>query len=98
MAREVALCAGPLGQCHLLPDDEGLKAEMLKHARNYERIYRSYNLPYQSAPGSDMAKAIQVALLEQSAVHCMDVSHACIARGVPIAHSRCKARDIAVCN
>lgn len=33
---------------------------MLKHARNYERIYRSYNLPFQSRPGSDMAKAIEV--------------------------------------
>ena len=29
---------------------------MLKHARNYQRIHRMYNLPYQSEPGSDMAK------------------------------------------
>lgn len=50
------LFAGPLGQCHPIPDDPQLKAEMLKHARNYQRIHRMYNLPYQSEPGSDMAK------------------------------------------
>lgn len=48
--------AGPLGQCHPIPDDPQLKAEMLKHARNLHRIHSGYNLPYQSAPGSDMAK------------------------------------------
>lgn len=29
---------------------------MLKHARNHHRIHNMYNLPYQSEPGSDMAK------------------------------------------
>ncbi|BDA41949.1 probable phosphatidylinositol 4-phosphate 5-kinase 8 at N-terminal half [Coccomyxa sp. Obi] len=52
------LAPGPLGQCHPIPDSAEVREQMLKHARNYERIYRSYNLPYQSAPGSDMAKAI----------------------------------------
>lgn len=52
-------CAGPLGQCHPIPDDPLLREQMLKHARNYERIYDMYNLPYQSAPGSDMHKAIE---------------------------------------
>ncbi|CAL5219290.1 g1095 [Coccomyxa viridis] len=53
------LAPGPLGQCHPIPDDPQLKAEMLKHARNHHRIHSRYNLPYQSAPGSDMAKAIE---------------------------------------
>ena len=55
--------AGPLGQCHPIPDDPQLKAEMLKHARNYIRIHRMYNLPYQSEPGSDMAKVAYTRLL-----------------------------------
>ena len=50
------MLAGPLGQCHAIPDDPQLKAEMLKHARNHHRIHNMYNLPYQSEPGSDMAK------------------------------------------
>jgi hypothetical protein len=50
------LCAGPLGQCHAIPDDPQLKAQMMKHARNHHRIHNMYNLPYQSEPGSDMAK------------------------------------------
>ena len=45
-----------MGQCHPIPDDPQLRAEMLKHARNLHRIHSRYNLPYQSAPGSDMAK------------------------------------------
>ena len=53
---DMLLLAGPLGQCHPIPDDPQLKAEMLKHARNHHRIHSRYNLPYQSAPGSDMAK------------------------------------------
>ena len=56
MQQALASLAGPLGQCHPIPDDPQLKAEMLKHARNYTRIHRMYNLPYQSEPGSDMAK------------------------------------------
>ena len=39
------------------------RAEMLKHARNYARIHRMYNLPYQSEPGSDMAKVAYTTLL-----------------------------------
>jgi hypothetical protein len=58
MTADVPVRAGPLGQCHPLPEDLDVREQMLKHARNYERIYRSYNLPYQSRPGSDMAKAI----------------------------------------
>ena len=56
MVLTLGLLAGPLGQCHPIPDDPQLKAEMLKHARNHHRIHSRYNLPYQSAPGSDMAK------------------------------------------
>ncbi len=56
LLRSLLLLAGPLGQCHPIPDDPQLKAEMLKHARNHHRIHSRYNLPYQSAPGSDMAK------------------------------------------
>lgn len=58
MAPFLWCCAGPLGQCHPIPDSAEVREQMLKHARNYERIYSSYNLPYQSTPGSDMAKAI----------------------------------------
>ncbi len=58
--RGLLLRAGPLGQCHPIPDDPQLKAEMLKHARNHHRIHSRYNLPYQSAPGSDMAKVSPV--------------------------------------
>jgi len=54
----VWLLTGPLGQCHPIPDEPQLKAQMLKHARNHNRIHNMYNLPYQSAPGSDMAKVI----------------------------------------
>lgn len=32
---------------------------MLKHARNYARIYKQYNFPYVAQPGSDMYKAIE---------------------------------------
>ncbi len=52
----VWLLTGPLGQCHPIPDEPQLKAQMLKHARNHLRIHNMYNLPYQSEPGSDMAK------------------------------------------
>ena len=56
LLRSLLLLAGPLGQCHPIPDDPQLKAEMLKHARNHHRIHSRYNLPYQSAPGQRHGK------------------------------------------
>ena len=53
-------CAGPMGQCHPMPDDAKLKAEMRRHARNAYRIHSSYNLPYAVEPGSDMENAIRL--------------------------------------
>lgn len=41
------LGAGPMGQCHPIPDSPALRAQMLRAARNYQRIYNMYNLPYQ---------------------------------------------------
>ncbi len=38
--------AGPMGQCFPVPDDANLRRQMLKVARNTERIYNMYNLPW----------------------------------------------------
>ncbi|KAK9803569.1 hypothetical protein WJX72_000735 [[Myrmecia] bisecta] len=54
------LAPGPMGQVHPIPEDDNLKAEMLKHARNYERIYNMYNFDAVTLPGSDMEKAERV--------------------------------------
>lgn len=54
------LAPGPLGQCHPIPDDPSLKAAMARAAANHQRIYDSYNLPYDPEPGSDMDKAMKV--------------------------------------
>ena len=49
--------AGPMGQCHPLPENEELKDEMRKHARNHARIFNMYNFDYDPAPKSDLVKA-----------------------------------------
>jgi hypothetical protein len=35
-----------MGQCFPVPDDANLRRQMLKVARNTERIYNMYNLPW----------------------------------------------------
>lgn len=57
--------AGPLGQCHPIPDDDNLKREMLKHARNYRRIYNQYNLPFFAKPGDDLFAAARLDQIRQ---------------------------------
>ncbi len=44
--------AGPLGQCHPIPDDQGIRSEMLRAAKNYAHIYSLYNFDYDPEPGS----------------------------------------------
>ncbi|KAK9850798.1 hypothetical protein WJX84_009215 [Apatococcus fuscideae] len=51
------LAPGPMGQCHPLPENEELKDEMRKHARNHARIFNMYNFDYDPAPKSDLVKA-----------------------------------------
>jgi hypothetical protein len=51
------LAPGPLGQCHPVPGEPGLRAAMAAAADNHQRIHDAYNLPYDPEPGSDMDKA-----------------------------------------
>lgn len=44
--------AGPLGQCHPIPDDVGIRQEMLQAAQNYAHIYSLYNFDYDPEPGT----------------------------------------------
>lgn len=37
------MAPGPLGQVHPLPDDENIKLEMMRVARNHKHIYDMYN-------------------------------------------------------
>ncbi len=57
--------AGPVGQCHPIPDEPQLKAEMRKHARNYMRIYNQYNIPYHARPGDDLFAAARLDVLQK---------------------------------
>jgi hypothetical protein len=54
--------AGPMGQCWPVPDDPALRRDMETAARNHERIFTQYNLPYDVDPGSDLAAAIEMQL------------------------------------
>ncbi len=49
--------AGPMGQCHPVPDDPDLKAVLAKHTRNHLRIWNAYNFARRILPGTDMGKA-----------------------------------------
>ena len=40
-----------MGQCFPVPEDANLRRQMLRHARNHERIYNMYNLPWRVRPG-----------------------------------------------
>lgn len=51
------LAPGPMGQCYPLPKDPKLLEAMKLAAANHQRIYDSYNIPYQTEPGSVMEKA-----------------------------------------
>ena len=51
------LAPGPMGQCHPIPDDQKVKEAMLRAAAAHQKIYDSYNLPYEVEPGSDLDKA-----------------------------------------
>lgn len=51
------LAPGPLGQCHAVPEDPKIRDAMTRAAANHQRIYDSYNLPYETQPGSDLDKA-----------------------------------------
>ena len=53
------LAPGPLGQCHPVPDSEGVKSAMATAAAIHARIFESYNIPYDPAPGSLMDKALK---------------------------------------
>ena len=51
------LAPGPLGQCHPVPEDSKIRDAMTRAAANHQRIYDSYNIPYETVPGSDLDKA-----------------------------------------
>ena len=53
------MAPGPLGQVFSLPADEGLREHLRRVARNYKRIYRMYNFPWDTdvLPDGDLAKA-----------------------------------------
>lgn len=46
------MAPGPLGQCHPLPDDENIKLEMMRVAKNHKHIYDMYNFDWDPEPGS----------------------------------------------
>lgn len=46
------MAPGPLGQCHPLPDDENIKLEMMRVARNHKHVYDMYNFDWDPEPGS----------------------------------------------
>ena len=60
------LAPGPLGQLFSLPDSPKLKENMRAIARNYKRIYRMYNFPFEGEeePDGDLAKAAEYWPLE----------------------------------
>ena len=53
------LAPGPLGQLFSLPDSPQLRENMQAIARNYKRIYRMYNFPFEGEedPEGDLVKA-----------------------------------------
>lgn len=40
------MAPGPMGQCFPIPDDEGVKHQMIITAENQRKIYRMYNFDY----------------------------------------------------
>jgi len=46
------MAPGPLGQCHPLPDDDNIKLEMMRVARNHKHVYDMYNFDWDPEPGS----------------------------------------------
>lgn len=40
------MAPGPMGQCFPVPDDEGIKHQMITTAENQQKIYRMYNFDY----------------------------------------------------
>ena len=40
------MAPGPMGQCFPIPDDEGIKRQMITTAENQRKIYRMYNFDY----------------------------------------------------
>eukprot|EP00887_Chlorella_sp_A99_P002543 scaffold6.g2543.t1 len=54
------LAPGPLGQVHPMPDDDNVKAAMLRAADTHRKIHEHYNLPYAPEPGSVMDKAMRL--------------------------------------
>jgi len=53
------MAPGPLGQCHPVPDDKALRAEMLQVAHNYAHIHSLYNFDWDPEPGSVQYKIDQ---------------------------------------
>ncbi|GFR52136.1 hypothetical protein Agub_g14651, partial [Astrephomene gubernaculifera] len=53
------MAPGPLGQCHPIPEDPSLRAEMAKVADNYTAIYEMYNFDWDPEPGSVQYKIDQ---------------------------------------
>lgn len=51
--------AGPLGQCHPIPNDKALRSEMVAVAKNYAHIYSMYNFDWDPEPGSVQYKIDQ---------------------------------------
>lgn len=50
---------GPLGQCFPIPDDQSIRAEMMRFVHNYAHIYSMYNFDYDPEPGSVQHKIDQ---------------------------------------
>lgn len=40
------MAPGPMGQCFPIPEDEGIKRQMLTTAENHRKIFRMYNFDY----------------------------------------------------
>ncbi|CAG9466398.1 unnamed protein product [Pedinophyceae sp. YPF-701] len=53
------LMPGPAGQAYSVPQDKGLRKQMVRAAENHQAIWNMYNVPYDPRPGSVADKALK---------------------------------------
>ena len=53
------MAPGPLGQCHPMPDDEGIRREMINIAASYQKVHDMYNFDYDPQPGTALYEVDQ---------------------------------------
>jgi hypothetical protein len=46
------LAPGPLGQCHPIPDDPGVREQLKRAAHNHALVFEQYNLDWDPEPGT----------------------------------------------